>query len=267
MPYRAPGGSRSSHTSMRTLRRSGSTLNNQTDYGYQGTGTLRHEFRSQHDSEFVSNTLASGKYQMVDMLRFKRSFSTTVPDVPPTPTNGNNYQTSTVFNGSLVRDFSKIFTIKSLEGTDNNTSLKSFTLDIYQLAFSFWDAFIYEEAGNAPGLDPITDFDNIASSENAGEVEFDSTPTLFTANGVKNSKFIQHYVKLIGSVEIGPGQSVNLAVNRIPAKCRRANSGMFWGLIFHNDTIKNNGAAFNGAINSETSFKEIPTDNRLSFYY
>ncbi len=263
MPYRTPGGSRYSGTSMRTLRRTNSTLNRQSDYGYEQSGTLRHEFLAQHDSEFTTSVLAAGDYQQIDMLRFKRTF-TVSPDEPDTPTAGNNYQTPEVFNGSLIRDYSRVLKITSREATNNDT-VKSFTLDIYQLVYSFFDAHTYEAFSLTAGLGNVVEFDN--SGNDAGEVNFVSTHPTFTSNTVKNSKFLQRYIQLIGRVEIPVGQTVKLNINRIPPKVRRANSGMFWGLIIHNDSITNDANGFGGAISTETSFKELPSDNRLPFLY
>ncbi len=255
MPYRFPGAKRSG-----SFRRNALTsLAGQRDYGTQQTGNWRHEFNSQLEGTSIN----TGEYVEVPLLRFARSFSG-VADTPPTPTASNNYQTARVFNGSKIVGFNAKLNIRSNEGVPvaGGTAIQTFYFDIYEIATSFFDAHTWN--GLASTLCPV-DFDTSATDE--GEVDFKSTPISLTDNTQKNSKFSQHYMRKIARVQVEPGKAVTLNINRIPAKCRRANSGMFWGLIIHNENNINDSNQFDGTVWYETCFLEIPSEHRLPWIY
>lgn len=241
-------------------------LPNQPSLGYRQTGVRRHEFTS---GDKNTTSLTAGDYVTITNLRFKRSFSTTIPDVEPTPTDGNNFQSSSVMNGSRIMNFRKRITIRNNQSTGAATGTqKTVKYDLYELVFSFWDAYLFEQYGQDAGLgDKIVDFDGTTVSENVGEVDWNAVHPLLTNNMIKNSKFLQRYMKHRGQISVAAGEQVELFVNRIPPACRRSQTGMFWGFLLLNDTIENQSEAIVSSISSETSFEEIPADERLPFLY
>jgi len=93
---------------------------------------------------------------------------------------------------------------------------------------------------------------------------------LITENTIKNYKFLQHYIKKRGTVFVtnedgGNGGEVTININRVPPKCRRSQTGMYWGLFFHNNSDKNGSETLNLDATIEESFEEIPSDNRLPY--
>ena len=67
--------------------------------------------------------------------------------------------------------------------------------------------------------------------------------------------------------EDASGSVQKFRITRVPLKCRRSQTGMFWGLFFVNDSEKNlsNTLALDSFM--EVSFNEHPSDNRLPYLY
>lgn len=246
------------------FRGASTTGNYLPDYTSRLSGTRRHEYTAQ---EWNAN-LAANDYVPIEMLKFWRTGDRTLitPDAEPTPTSGNNFQTAGVMNGSRIVRFQKKIHISNNTRTPTTAANRQdHSLDIYQVALSFFDAQLWEDFESPAGQDALV---NMTTSGNgAGEVAWENPNRTLTANAVKNSKFTQHYMQLLGRVTVEAGGSTTLNINRVPPKCRRANSGMFWGLVFHNESNLNSGDGVNWTISTETSFEEIPSDERPPFVY
>lgn len=247
--------------------RPNSSLPGQPNFSYRGTGTRRHEWASS-----IANTssLAVGDYFLSQHVRFVRTFGSGSPpaaDVEPTPTVGNNFQTPSVMNGSKIVNFRKRIKIKNNQTTTVSTSTqKTVTLQVYEMAFSFWDAYLFDQWGTNAGLpDDIVDF--LSSTNEEGEVPVNNTHPTLTINLIKNSRFLQRYLRHVGQIVMAPGEEVELLLNRVPPKCRRSNFGMFWAHLFLNDSTLNAGEAIAITANEETSFEEIPSDERQGWLY
>jgi hypothetical protein len=240
-----------------------STGNYQPNYNYLQTSTRRHEFVSEH----FNGNLSSGDYVPITMLRFKRTFDSGNADVPPTPTEGNNYQSSSVFNGSRITNYRSKIHVENFEQS-NATVQKTFFLDVYEIALSFFDGSNWEGFDGGALQDSLVSFDGSTSSTNheAGEVSYVTPNVTLSANNVKNNVFTQKYMRHAGRIKVPWGDSITLNFNNVPPKCRRSNSGMFWGIVLHNDSVINSDA-FQVGITQETSFEEIPSETRLPFIY
>ena len=254
MPYRFPGSKRSQF--QRTRQQA--SLVGQPDYGPVKTGVWRHEYNAQLEGTQIT----AGEYVEVPIIRFARSFSGTADD-PPSPTSGNNYQVNRVFNGSRIQRLNNRIQIKSQQVTpDASAANQTFGIDVYEIALSFYEGYLWNAL--SPTTSPI-DYDTTSTDE--GEVDFKGTPITLTANTYKNSKFTQHFMKYRGRINVGAGETAVINLNRIPPKCRRANVGMFWGVVLHNETSVNDSANFPCSILYEASFEEIPSENRLPWLY
>ena len=147
------------------------------------------------------------------------------------------------------------------------STVKSFYLDVYKVVLSYFDAYLWEQFDSGTLQTAVTDYDQSVASDNAGEVEFRSSHPILTANRVKNNKFTQRYLQLIGRIKVDQGKSLVLNFNGLPSKCRRSNQGMFYGLIFHNNSLINGAGTLNLTLASESSFEEVPSEERLPFIY
>ncbi len=259
MPFRNPG------SNFRTNERfSSRALSNKKSYESFLTGSKRHQFTTVQ-ALGDPDILLPGEYFMHFMLGFSRSATGSTDDVPLAPTDSNNYQTASVMNGSYISNYQADITIK------NHGAGNPITLDIFQVAVSFWDVFVWD--GLIPSACPIN-FDNVSvgPADLRGAVGFKAvTPTLIVENIIKNKKFLQHYIQKIGSVtltsEDGSTPLAKFRISRVPLKCRRSQTGMFWGLFFVNDSDKNNSETLNIDTFMEISFNEHPADNRLPYLY
>lgn len=226
--------------------------------GTQSAGR-RHDYTS--IATGTPTTLAPGNYFIHELLKFKRTFSGSVDDTPPSATASNNFQSQSVFNGSKVVNFGAKIKVQ-------NKSNDPVFLDIYEVALSFYDAFIWN-AFTATSC-PVT-FDSTGiSPDTRGEVSAKAiTATLIAENTIKNFKFLQHYIKKVGTLSLGAEDSATnnaeLTVSRVPPKCRRSQTGMYWAYFIHNDSAKNNAATLNIQTHLENSFREIPSEDRLPF--
>jgi len=233
----------------------------QRNYVSQQTGAKRHQFQA--TAQGTPNTLTAGLYFYFTLAKFKRSLPGGTDDVPLNPTASNNYQSASVFNGGKIYNFDATIKIK------NRGAIGGY-LDIYQVAASFYDVLVWNTL--LPSGCPLTfDSSTVGPADLRGEVTPKSiTSTLIIKNTIKNYKFLQHYIQPVGTVFVtnedgGNGGEVSIRINRIPPKCRRSQTGMYWGLFFHNDSDSNGSETLTLDATIDESFEEIPSDNRLPF--
>lgn len=258
--YRRPG----KHSSMRvanTLATTTRAPSGQKNYVSQQSGSKRHQYTGLPLG--TPQTLTAGLYFNFPLLRFTRSAAGGTNDVPPSPTASNNYTTFEVFNGSKIVNYNGKIRIK------NRASIGGY-LDIYVVAVSFYDVLVWNTL--FPTACPFTfDTTTTGPADKRGEVgEKAITNTLIVDNTIKNYKFLQHYIKNIGTVFVtnedgGNGGEVTIDINRIPSKCRRSQTGMAWYVLFHNNSDKNGSETLNLDATIDVSFEEIPSDNRLPY--
>lgn len=256
MPYRRPGGSRTSVSTAPVSRMGHSNKS----YTPQSSGAKRHEVTLGVASNL---TLATGEYIILPLLQFRRSATGGTNDVPLAPTLGSNFQNNLVMNGSYVSNFKSTIRIK-------NRGAISGYLDLYEVQMSFFDVLIWNTL--LPANCPLT-FDNTTvgpADLRGGVANKAMTTTLISENNINNRKFLQHYIKKRGSLFIsnedgGNGGELTININKVPAKCRRSQTGMYWGIYLHNNSDKNGGESLNLDVTNQLSFLEHPTDNRLIF--
>ncbi len=245
-----------------SLQAGSRSLRGQRTYVSQQSGTKRHQFQSLV-SVGTPLTLTAGLYFAFRLLRFQRSKAGGTNDVPPDATASNNYTTPNVFNGGKIVNFQATIKIK------NRGNVGGY-LDIYQVAVSFYDVLVWNTL--FPSACPVT-FDNttVGPADLRGQVDLKAvTSILIVKNTINNFKFLQHYIQPMGSVFVtnedgGNGGEVTINVNRVPAKCRRSQTGMFWALFFHNDSDVNGSETLVLDATITESFEEIPSDNRLPY--
>lgn len=235
---------------------------NAKDYSRNGYGIFRHDYTS---AIVGSGSIAANSYLPVPLVEFTRTFDSGggIDDKPPTPTAGNNFQTPEVFNGSRIENFEAVIHLRN-----SGTATTGFWLTVYQMAVSFFDAYLLENI--YPTQCPVTFTDAIGTEDHRGEVRIITpTATLISTNLNKSIKFLQHYIRPIGKIYV-PAQGsndsgVDLVINKLPMKCRRANSGMFFGVFLHNDTTDNNAGTASVFADVEVKFDEIPSEFRLPY--
>ena len=233
------------------------------NYGSLGTGKFRHEasFATDGFEGDLPSMLNLGSYFMVQNLQFSRTFDFPNPDVPPTPTVSNNLAGSNFFNGSYATNFRSNIRIK------NQDSVDTVTLDVFNIALSYYDAKIWDDI--RPDSCPVTFLNS--GDANDGVVIPKSTPSLPTDLSMQdwnNFKFQQHYMQHLGTVTIGDVQGDNiieLTQTRIPPKCRRSQTGLYWATLFLYDATKNTDNTANLEVNQELKWEEHPSENRLPF--
>lgn len=260
MPYRR-GGRNSTLRVQSSQSSSARSRSGQRDYVSQQSGSKRHQYQAL--SVGTPLTLTAGMYFYHPLLIFARSKGGVVDDVPLDPTASNNYQSSLVMNGSKIVNFNAAIRIK------NRGAIGGY-LDVYQVAASFYDVLIWNTL--FPSQCPFT-FDNTTTgpADLRGQISGKAiTNTLVAKNTIKNHKFLQHYMQLQGTVFVtnedgGNGGEVTININRVPPKCKRSQTGMFWCLIFHNDADQNGSETLALDSTIDSSFEEIPTDNRLPY--
>ena len=139
------------------------------------------------------------------------------------------------------------------------------------VAFSFWDAFVWQTT-NASKLGSMITF-NTTSANNPdlrGEVDWENVhSTLFTLNNYKNSKFDQHYLRKVGTVYVNSEDAnqseFSFDINQIPSKVKRSQTGMFYSILLHNESEKNGAKTLQIDATAEISFQETPSANRLPY--
>lgn len=249
MPYRRPG---SSIRANGNIQRFGTNRPLKNYTSLQST-TKRHQLQASLAS-FAS--ILAGEYAPLPLIRFERNSGT-----PPAATASNNYQNTQVFNGGSVRNFKCDIYAKSLSSTT------TFKIDVYAVALSFYDALVWDTVISTAC--PVQ-FSVAAGSE--GEVTNKAvSATLIAPNTIANYKFVQHYMKKIGSLILAPTDSgtttATMTLKGVPPKCRRSNLGMFYGLYFHNDSSTNAAANFTGTLEYNISFDEIPSENPMPYLW
>lgn len=251
MSYRRPGVQSSLSNVSRTNR-------HQPSYVKAQSGAKRHQWiRTELDGALIANL-----YFIAELLTFARSAAGGTDDVPLAPTSGSNFQSQDVFNGGKIVNFQATIRIKNKAGIGGY-------LDVYEVATSFFDVHLWNAFATASC--PVTfDSTTVGPADLRGRITLKTaTTTLIQDNAINNSKFIQHYIRKVGTIFIASeeanGSEVTINLNRVPPKCRRSQTGMFWGLFFVNPSVKNGGESLTLSASIDESFDEIPTDNRLPF--
>lgn len=138
-------------------------------------------------------------------------------------------------------------------------------LDVYSIATSFGDLNYANTL--FPSEYPAEMLSDAAN--NSGTTRFKDPPVIWASNTYKNFKTMQRHIKHLGSLYIssedGGQSSAAFTINGLPAKCRRANSGMLYGLMFHYDSEKNIDELAHFDTSAEIKFTELPSENRLPF--
>lgn len=220
------------------------------NYANQQTTTLRHQTQSVN-TEFAS--IAAGSYATYHIARLFRA--------GVAATASNNVQSNKVNNGSTIGNLKLNIYAKSL------SSSTTFKIDVYSVALSFYDALIWDTV--QPTYCPVT-FSTVGGAE--GNVTFDTpSATVIVPNAINNFTFLQHYIKRVGSLILTPTDGADsvatLQLTKFPAKVRRSQTGMFYGLIFHNDSDTNGAGTFTGIMNCDLSFDEYPSDSGMPYLY
>lgn len=230
---------------------------NLDNYQSLQTAIWRHQYTANAPQVGTPAALPPDEYFIVRLMHFIRTGSAT-PDDPPTPTASNNYQNADVFNGSRVENLDATIRLK------NQSSTVEATLDIYELSMSFFDVLLWNTVRTAAC--PLT-FNTVAP--NQGNVSEKAVlSTIILDNDWNNFKYQQKYLKKVGTVTIGNSDNNNVAefkINRIPPKCRRSQTGMYFGYVFANDTNKNNAATLTLEYTLNNNFDEFPSENRLPY--
>lgn len=232
--------------------------------GYQtsGTGVWRHEYNTAITG---IGSINPASFASVQLLRFVRSFgSAGQNDFPPSPTASNNFQSFNVFNGSRIENFEAKFNIKNISSTT------AYDLDVYIIALSFYDALVWDTV--LPSNSLVTFTSALGDPDNRGQVFIKSpTANLVTRNSFANYKINQHYMQKLGTIHLSPSDGTSgtaeFSLKELPMKVRRSQTGMFYAVIFANDSDVNNGSIFQGTGTAQVSFDEIPSENRLPYVY
>nr|AGG39821.1 hypothetical protein [Diporeia sp. associated circular virus] len=235
----------------------------QSAYQNLETTIRRHQYTAAAPDEGSANALTSGNHFCVTICSFKRAFGSG-NDSQPTATASNNYQSSSVMNGSSISNLSALIRLK-------NNAPETRYLDVYSVALSYYDALIWNTIFASQS--PVT-FDNssVGPPELLGEVDW-KIPTVgqVVNNTINNFKFLQHYIKKMGTITFGGVDSgtntVEIPINHIPEKCRRSQTGMFYGYLFENDSDKNGSVTLNLSYDLDNSFEEAPSQFRLPYLY
>lgn len=229
------------------------------NYGSLSTGKWRHEYVQNTPAFGVPTALTLGNYFLSLNAYFMRT-STAVADTPPVPTVSNNLGNPLVMNGSRISQFRKTIRLK------NTSATNSPTIDIYQVALSYYDALIWDTMRTAEC--PVTFTNTGGVYDGAVNPKIPAIGVL-SANDTANFKFQQHYLKHVKTVTLGNTDGDNVVeftMSKIPPKCIRSQTGMFWATIFVYDTNKNTPASTANIEYSEaTSFMETPSEQRLPF--
>lgn len=231
-----------------------------SNYKSEQTGIRRHSVSASMIG--TPSTLLPGEYFYQNLLKFRRAFGAS-DDSDPTATASNNFQTTEMMNGSKARNYTCKIKVANTNASD------VCYLDVYAIALSYYDALVWDtiRTANCPvSFDTTT----VGPPDLRGRVQNKAiTATQILDNDIRNFKFQQHYIKKIGTLVLHPEDSgrnqQELIINRIPAKCRRSQTGMQWAIYFHNDSIKNNARTVNIESSFEVDFEEIPSNNRLPY--
>lgn len=235
---------------------------NMSDYSNNAPSSVwRHDYTT---AVLGSGTIASNSYLPIPLVEFRRTFSVGggIDDKPPIPTTGNNFPTPEVFNSSRIENFQAVIHLST------RSSTASGYLTVYEAVYSFFDAYLHNAI--YPTQCPVTFQSTIGTEDHRGEVTI-KTPSasLISTNLNKSLKFLQHFIRPIGKVFVNSLNAqtgaTDIVIDNIPAKCRRANSGMFYGIFLHNDATDNNSLSISVDASVEVKFDEIPADFRMPY--
>lgn len=228
-----------------------------SNYKSEQTAVRRHEFISKIPG---LRPIDLGDFAQLVLCRFKRSFGAGADD-PPTPTASNNYQSTSVFNGSAIRGFTADIKLSNVSSGD------TIYIDVYSLVYSFSDS-IYQDAVYDTSCPVFFDTSGIDVN---GETKFKVAPITWTENNFNNFKGLQRNIRLLGTValtsEDGGSPNAEFTIRGLPAKCRRSQTGMFYGLMFHYGASKNTEATQNIESSVAIKFEEIPSSERVPFVW
>lgn len=233
-----------------------SLTNNQ--YTQSQSSVWRHQYIDATPNQGTPNTISANSYFADALLRNVMTFTASA-DVPPTPSESNNYPDERVFNGSRIEEFSCVIRLK------NNDPVTRY-LDLYEAQLSFLDITDWVSVMGSPAVP----FNQVLSGVTAGQAGLNA-PASGGVNSVTQSAYKTHqrYLRKVGTIELGANDSgdntVTLHYNRVPSKCRRSNYGMIWALFFVNDFLKNGTVSMNVSFTKEVSFIEIPASSRIPF--
>ena len=239
-----------------TQNLTGSPPGSGRDYRSEQTAQRRHEFIAKIPG---LQGITLGAFATVDLAQFHRSFGDPDIDDPPTATASNNYQSANVMNGSAIKNFSAQFKFM------NTGSSEGFYVDVYEVITSFSESLYMNQVYNTEC--PI---EFLSSPGNAqGNVQFKDVLPTWTENIYKNFKGLQRNIHFLGTVfvssEDGGTPEASFIVSRLPGKCRRSQTGMFYGMMFHYSSTKNTAATASIEASVDISFDEIPSSERVPY--
>lgn len=256
MPARTPGRSRSTLAVTPTSYSQGGTPSSgQTTRSTPGT-IWRHQLQQVASYKGAAHLIVQNEYAYLELAKFTRTFGAPTADVPPTPiATTSNFQSVRVFNDSRIGQYyGKILL--------TNKSAQPIYIDVYEVALSFYDAVVWSVVA---GFACPVSIDTTLGGVQGGQVSNKTIAVgLVDPTYLRDYRFVQRYLHHKGTLVIpqnDAGSPVELIVNRIPPKCRRANTGMFWCLYFGNDALKNNGD-ISVRIEGDLNFNEYPSGNR-----
>ena len=258
MPFRRgsrPRGRANNSLALFNTGRSGNNFKN------LGSSIRRHNLNVNIASG--QTAIDSGEVLYVNVCQMQRTFGSG-DDEEPTPTASNNFAAAGVMNGSNIYNQKTSVKIQ-------NEGAQPHYLNVYGVSLSFSDA-IYASAimGNSF---PYT-METVDNTPDQRGVITPMDPNLTTFDDTiwRNFMTLQRYVTKIGTINLGTHDSgdrgvAELNFNGVPPKCRKSQTGMYYGYIIQNDGILNNAAAFNGNIIQQTNFEEVPSNNRLPYQW
>ena len=161
-------------------------------------------------------------------------------------------------NGSNIYNFSSTIKIQ-------NEGAQPHFLNVYETSLSFSDCIYMETV--YPQTFP---YNMTTSGVDAGRVGAKTPDSVFTDTIWRNFVGLQRHIKKLGTINIGTHDAgdrgiAELNFTGIPAKCRKSQTGMFYGWLLSNDTVLNSAAAFNGTITQQFNFDEVPSSNRIPY--
>lgn len=254
---RIPGGSRGYAAAPGGGTISPGNPSNLQRFSTPTSSVRRHQFQSGATYPGAGVLITQQVYAYIELLKFERTF-TAAADTPDTPiANTSNYPTPKVFNGSKIQNFSANILLR------NETPNTPVYLDVYMDTLSFYDALVWNTIYSAAC--PVGSGNFTLGSINGGEVTMKAPVVgLVDDQTINDSKFLQHYIKPIGTIVVPPIDSGGVAevnLTMIPDKCRRSQTGMHWAIYFANDALKNQGDK-SVRITADINFDEIPSSAR-----
>lgn len=226
-------------------------------YSTPNTTIRRHQYNS---AVLGSGSILANLYQIIPILQMKRTF-TASEDTPDAPSNGSNYETPDVMNGSYVTNLQSVIHVQ------NKTNNVPGWLSVFEIAVSFYDALVWNTLQTSSC--PIQFDTTTTGPDHRGEVTI-KTPSLglFSEANVKNFRFQQRFVREIGKIYLDGNEKnsqVDIRLTRFPAKVRRVQQGTWYGIVLFNDSTINSAGTITATTTLENSFDEIPSDERFAY--